>query len=252
MKKRMAPGRSRGFRMLGVAALFAACAPAADTPTPRPIVIYSGARLSAAPERMEEADVWVREAMTDIQENPAFLISTLPVPREIYPWDGLEIEGDTARVAYNNRAPDTRTPYMIYAYLHLMREMGQLDQWLPGTQALEGYELERAILAQVSEVWLYGRTVFDAHAYQPLEELIYATESGYLDAFILTARPEKFETERDRWLGNIPDGEYQYTAWFEETFQELPPGLRAEEFEVMPDGEARPDSVAADTTGGLR
>lgn len=244
----------RPVRILPVllAALVASCAPTTDTPTPRPIVIYSGARLNAAPERMQEADVWVREAMTDIQENPGFMVVTLPVPQAIYPWDHLEIEGDTVEIAYNGAATDARTPFMVYGFLHLMSEMGQLDQWLPGAQGLEGYELERAILAQVSEVWLYGRTVFDAHAHQPLEELIYSTENGYLDAFILTARPEEFAEARERWLSNIPDGQYQYETWFEQTFQELPPGLRSKEPLAPPEGSVQDSTEVGDTTGVVR
>lgn len=224
----------------------AACAPPGDTPTPRPIVIHSGARLTASPERMERADAWVREAMENIQEDPTFLIRTLQVPEMVYPWDGLEIEGDTAQVAYQSTAVDARTPYMIYAHLHLMKEMGRLDTWLPDASDLEDFELERAILAQVSEVWLYGRTVFDASAHLPLEELMYSAENGYLDAFILTARPDEFADARDAWLNAKPEGEEEYVAWFQQVFQNQPPGLRPAAEELAPGGQAPAD------TAGLR
>ena len=90
----------------------------------------------------------------------------------------------------------------------------------------EGYALERAILARVSDAWLYGRAVFDMPPYGPLDELLYSTEYGYLDAFILTARPEEFEGERREWLEANPAKEDEYRGWFAETFERAPPGLR--------------------------
>ena len=75
-----------------MAAALVACAPAANVPTPRPIVIFSGARLSASPERMEVVDVWVREEMANIQEDPTFLVATDYRAEIVYPWEGLRIK----------------------------------------------------------------------------------------------------------------------------------------------------------------
>ena len=115
---------------------------------------------------------------------------------------------------------------MIYGHLHLMARHGRLDEWLPEAVGLEGYDLERAFMARVSDVWLYGRTVFDAAPHQPLEELIYATENGYLDAFLLTARAEEFPDEAERWQAERPNEREAYLTWFDQTFQDEPPGVR--------------------------
>ena len=205
-----------------------ACAagPAA-LPDPRPLVIRSGARLHPEKPRMEEIDRWFRPQMENIEQDPTFLIETVVRDSEAYPWESLLIEGDTARIGVEGgRSPEARTAYMIYAHLHLMKVMGRLDEFLPGAEEAEGYALERAILARVSDVWLYGRGVFDATAYDPLEELTYSNESGNLDAFILTARGEEFGEERRAWLQEDPDALERYRQWFVDTFEREPPGLR--------------------------
>lgn len=225
-----------------------ACATQSSAPTPRTIVIYSGARLTAAPERMALVDEWVRAEMTNIQEDPTFMIMTIYQVDIVYPWEELELVADTAKVSVQGRASDARTPYMIYAHLHLMKEMGRLDEWLPGAQELEGFELERAILSRVSDVWLYGRTTFDAAPHLPLEELIYATESGYLDALILTARPDEFPEALAAWKEERPDEQAAYIAWFQDTFQDQPPGLRPERQPTVADSA----SATADTAGAPR
>ncbi len=225
-----------------------ACATQTSSPSPRTIVIYSGARLTAAPERMALVDEWVRAEMANIQEDPTFMIMTIYQADIVYPWEELELVADTAKVSVQGRSADARTPYMIYAHLHLMKKMGRLDEWLPGAQELEGFELERAILSRVSDVWLYGRTTFDAAPHLPLEELIYATESGYLDAFILTARREEFPEAHARWREERPEEQAEYIAWFQETFQDQPPGLRPERAPVVADSA----SATADTTGVAR
>jgi hypothetical protein len=73
---------------------------------------------------------------------------------------------------------------------------------------------------------LLGRTSYDAVAYDPLEELLYSNEAGYLDAFILTARGEEFAEEREAWLREDPEALERYRQWFLETFDREPPGLR--------------------------
>jgi hypothetical protein len=110
-----------------------------------------------------------------------------------------------------------------------MDMMNRLDEVIPEAVGMEGYELERAILARVSDAWLYGRSAFDIPPYGPLDELLYSYENGYLDAFIFTARPEEFEEERSTWLEANPGGEEEYRQWFVDTFEIEPPGLRQAE-----------------------
>ena len=107
-----------------------------------------------------------------------------------------------------------------------MDKMDRLDEFLSEAVGADGYELERAILARVSDAWMYGRAVFDIPPYAPLDELLFSRENGYLDAFILTARPEEFEEERDAWLRENPGREEEYVRWFLETFETEPPGRR--------------------------
>jgi hypothetical protein len=226
MQARVWYGRIRRG-LVGAGALvvlgLSACATQTASSSPRTIVIYSG-------------------------EDPTFMIMTIYQVDIVYPWEELELVADTAKVSVQGRSADARTPYMIYAHLHLMKRMGRLDEWLPGAQELEGFELERAILSRVSDVWLYGRTTFDAAPHLPLEELIYATESGYLDAFILTSRPDEFPEALARWREERPEEQAAYIAWFQETFQDQPPGLRPERSTVVADSA----SAAADTTGAAR
>ena len=176
---------------------------------------------------MEEIDAWFRPEMENIEQDPTFLIDAVDRDTPAYPWESLLIVGDTARIGVEARkAPEAVTAYEIYAHLHLMKDMGRLDEFLPGAADAEGYILERAILARVSDVWLYGRGVYGATAYDPLEELLYSNENGYLDAFILTARGEEFGEERQRWLQEDPEALEQYQQWFVDTFSREPPGLR--------------------------
>ena len=145
---------------------------------------------------------------------------------EVYPWEGMEIVGDTVRVHVDPRAPDSRLPFEIYGHLHLMAHMGRQEEWLPEAPAATGYDLERAILSRVADAWTLGRTVFDTQPYQPLDELIYAKQQGYLDAFIFTARPDEFGEARAKWARDNPNQADEYRNWFVETFNKEPPGLR--------------------------
>ncbi|MEE8148194.1 MAG: hypothetical protein V3T24_11360 [Longimicrobiales bacterium] len=104
--------------------------------------------------------------------------------------------------------------------------MDRLAEWAPEAVELEGYDLERAILSRVSDAWFYGRSVFDLAPYGPLDELMFAKENGYLDAFILTARADEFRDARRKWLDENPDGTEGYRTWFRETFERDPKGLR--------------------------
>jgi hypothetical protein len=222
--------RRHGWRLrtaLIASALAAgACAAASGLPTPRTLVVRSGVRITADEGRMNEIDVWVREQLDNIEFDPSFLVYSPPTSEQTYPWDGLEVGPDTVVVLVYAGAPETRNFLQIYGHFHLMKRMGRLDEFLPEAVDAEGYELERAILARVADAWLYGRAVFDTPPYGPLDELLFAHENGYLDAFILTARPEEFEEPRDTWLRENPGREEEYVRWFVETFETQPPGRR--------------------------
>ncbi|GMR13371.1 MAG: hypothetical protein BMS9Abin29_1578 [Gemmatimonadota bacterium] len=214
------------FQALLFLPLVAGCAATTGLPKPRSLVVRSGARLTADLPRMAAVNDWLLEELDNIVEDPSFFIATRAVKDPVYPWEGFTIAGDTATVRLQGSAPDARQPYEVYAHLHLMKKMNRLDEWLPDAVGLEGYELERAILARVSDAWLYGRTLFDLAPYAPLDELIFANENGYLDAFILTARAAEFRAERRRWLDENPNATQEYRAWFRRIFERDPKGLR--------------------------
>jgi hypothetical protein len=177
--------------------------------------------------RLEQINAWFVAQQENIDLDPTFLINVVDRPTPAYPWESLYIEGDTANVGLEiSRSLEAQYPYMAYAHYHLMREMGRLEEFLPEAAGLEGYELERMILGRVADAWLLGRASYDAVAYDPLEEIMYANEAGYLDAFILTARGEEFDRERQAWLREDPEAQDRYRAWFLETFEREPPGMR--------------------------
>ncbi len=211
-----------------LALILSACgARAPQLPESRTIIIRSGVRVFPDRERLEEIDAWFRSQMDNIDRDPSFLIEVVPRDTPAYPWESLHIEGDTAKIGVERgRAQDARTAYVLYAHFRLMKEMGRLDEFLPQAEYLEGYDLERAILSRVAEAWLLGRSVYDAAAYDPLEELLYSNEFGFMDAFILTAREDEFPEERRQWLEEDPEALERYRRWFVETFSEEPPGLR--------------------------
>lgn len=208
--------------------LLGGCAAAApDIPDPRPLIIFSGARIRVDKERMKAINEWVTREQTNITDDPAFLVQTNFAVDEVYPWQGLEFAGsDTVKVRLDPRAQDARLVFEIYGHLHLMARMGRQEEWLPEAPAANGYDLERAILARISDAWLLGRSTFDTQPYAPLDELIYANENGYLDAFIFTARPDEFGEARARWAREKPGEAEAYRTWFMETFNREPPGLR--------------------------
>ena len=216
---------SRAVLIAGVLAA-GACTGAYSLPAPRPLVVRSGARLYADEARLNIIDIWVREHQENIVLDPSFLIAEKGSEEETYPWEGLTIIGDTAEVLVYAAAPESGSFLSFYGHFHLMDKMDRLDEFLPEAVGADGYELERAILARVSDAWMYGRAVFDIPPYAPLDELLFSRENGYLDAFILTARPEEFEEERDAWLRENPGREEEYVRWFLETFETEPPGRR--------------------------
>ena len=182
--------------------------------------------MRADEARIEEIDLWVRDQQDNITADPSFWIIQKSVPTDIYPWEGLRISNDTAEVEVPLSTPDAGSIISFYGHFHMMKVMERLDEFLPEAMDAEGYELERAILKRISDAWLYGRASFDLSPYGPLDELLYSTEYGYLDAFILTARPDEFEGERRDWLEANPGREDEYRGWFVATFEREPPGLR--------------------------
>ncbi len=222
---------SPNFRraLLAVAALATlACGTAQmELPDPRRLVILSGERLAPTKEQMEGVDAWLREQVDSIELDPSFMIYTNAQEGPIYPWERLELnaQGDTAHVSAQ-ATPGISWPYTIYAHLHLMAVQNRLDRWLPEAVGASGFELEKAILARVADSWLYQRSIFDAPPYGILDELMYSKENGYLDAFILTARPDAFVEARRDWLATDPGAQDDYVAWFRTAFERDPPGLR--------------------------
>ena len=229
------PGQvlSRG-PILGLAmALLAACGGGQpELPPPRPLVVTSGARLTADAERLKTIHEWLTLEMDNIREDPTFYIEGIPGAEDTYPWETLILSApappapDTARFQYGRGNPDVETTYMIYAHLHIMKRMERLEEWLPEFKDAEGYALEREIVSRAADSWLLGRAIFDTQPSQILDELIYAKESGHLDAFLFTVRPDDFKEEREAWVRDNPDRLEQYKAWFRETFGTEPPGIR--------------------------
>ena len=81
----------------------------------------------------------------------------------------------------------------------------------------------------VANVWILGRTVFDTQPFAPLDELAYAKYFDFLDAFIFTARPDLYGSERAQWVRENPERAGEYREWFTETFNREPPGVRAKD-----------------------
>jgi hypothetical protein len=195
-------------------------------PAPRPIIVSSGERIRVEPARMDSIYAWLTAENENIELDPTFLLDGTPAARQRLPWESLRIEGDTAFVEYDRASPDIVTPYNVYAHLHLMKQMDRLDEWLPDHADAEGYELERAIVARMSDAWLLGRATFDSPAYRPLDEVMYANEAGFLDAYLLVARAEEFPDERARWERENPGKLEEYLTWYRRVFGGDPPGMR--------------------------
>lgn len=198
-----------------------------ELPEPRRLVVHSGERLVASEEQMQEVDTWLREQMDSIRIDPSFLIDVEFDEGPVYPWEGLTINerADTARIRVQG-TPGATPPYLIYAHLHLMAAQNRLDRWLPEVAGGNDFEVERAVLARVSDSWLYARTILGAYPYGLLDELVYSAHHGFLDAWLLTARPGAFVEARRAWLADNPTGPADYAEWFRKTFEREPPGLR--------------------------
>lgn len=207
--------------------MLSACASGGRSiPAPRSVVIFSGARLRVEPARADSIYDWVTEEQYNIQEDPSFWVITQPTVDETYPWEGLNTRADSVSVRVPMGSQDTELVFQIYGHLHLMATMGRQEEWLPEAPDATGYALERAILSRTADAWILGRTVYNTNPYGPLDELAYAKENGHLDAFIFTARPSEFVSDRAEWVRANPGAMERYREWFLDTFSREPPGLR--------------------------
>ncbi len=197
-----------------------------SVPAPRPIIVFSGARLRVDQARMDTVYAWVTREDLNIQEDPSFLVISQPTVDEAYPWLGLELGRDSVTVRVPMGVPEANLVYQIYGHLHLMAQMGRLDEWLPEAPEAVGYDLERAILSRTADAWILARASFNTPPYGPLDELAYAKEGGFLDAFVFTARPSEFVAERAEYVRANPGQMERYREWFLDTFSREPPGLR--------------------------
>ncbi|MDE2793446.1 MAG: hypothetical protein OXL34_01400 [Gemmatimonadota bacterium] len=220
--------RARCGLLATIVIIAAACVSAeAVLREPRRLVIHSGERLAPARERMEEIDDRVREQHDSIREDLSFMINHGAQEGPAYPWETLEINetGDTAYIHYQDRT-GLAGPYLLYAHLHLMVAQDRLGRWLPEADGATTYEIEKAILSVMSDAWMLLRSVYDARPYDLLEELMYSRENDYLDAYILTARPDAFVEARRTWMAENPEQRDAFIAWFRKAFERDPPGVR--------------------------
>jgi hypothetical protein len=235
------PGTALVVGLLGVGIL-AACAGTTPLPQTRSVITLTGERVQADPEAMVEVDAWLRPQLEDI-ERKGDRIRLLQEERPVYPWQTLEITGDTAMVSVQQGQGDAETPFLLYAHFRLMAEEGgeALAPWLPEAvpeegPAAEGFELERMILRRIADVWLLGRSVFDTTPYGPLDELLYANEAGFLEEFMLTSQPERFEAEAEAHFSANPERREAFRRWFLQTFEREGPGFLQEPASSVPDG----------------
>lgn len=193
-------------------------------PEPRTLVLRSGARLTIDDmDRMRVIYDEVDRELRNIELDPTFLIGTRPDPRDLYPWETLDITGDTAWVNFNRTHPEVSQVYSIYAHLHLMRRMGRLDEWLPEVADAEGWPLEQAIMTRVAEAWLLGRALYDFTPYELMDELAWAVDAGWLDELLLTLRGNEFAEAKAAWLAEDPESQQAFATWYRETFGRAPP-----------------------------
>lgn len=235
------PGRATTIALL-MSPMLGACGGQTPPPETRSVIVYSGVRLQPDAERMAEVESWLRPQLEEIQTNPGFLIRMIREDETRYPWDGLEIYGDTADIHLQTTAADAETPYQIYAHLRLVQDYGTLEEWAPEAAGLEGLEAEEAILTRVADVWLLGRSVFDTQPFGPMDELLYSSEYGYLEDFILATQGDRFAEERERYLEERPERAEEFEEWLEATFERTEPGYLADSDDELVSG----DSVRAD------
>lgn len=180
---------------------------------------------------MKVVNEWVTREQVNIEQDPSFLVVTNGVVQETFPWEGMTLGIDSGQDSVTLDVPlggrDARLVYELYGHMHLMARTGRQEEWLPEAPDAVGYDLERAIVTRIADAWILGRTVFDTQPFAPLDELAYAKDSGFLDAFIFTARPGEFAASRTQWARENPGEAERYRDWFLETFNQEPPGIRA-------------------------
>ena len=192
--------------------------------SPRPLVVFSGARIQPDSAHLDDVDDWFQRAAEVIEQDPTFMVVVDDLPRPAYPWETLEFRGeDTVRVALAG-VPDPALTYEIYGFLHLMKRMERIEPWFPEAATLEGYDLERFILDRTADTWLLLRSVYGAQPYAPLDEMVYAQDRGYLDEMILSARASEFPEVREAYIAEHPGRIEEYRTWFRETFDRDAPG----------------------------
>lgn len=213
--------------LLVVLPALAACGGTATLPELRTVIVFSGERISPDPERLEEVEQRLRPQLEDIDQNPSFLIRVNREGSAAYPWDTLEMDGDTVSITVARAATDAETPYLVYAHLHIMAERDELGEWLPEAEeeGLVGLELEEAILRRVSDIWLLGRSAFDTQAFGPLDELLYARERGLLRSFVLATQGDRFAEDRERHAEENPEWEEELSDFLARTFERDAPGF---------------------------
>jgi hypothetical protein len=148
------------------------------------------------------------------------------VPRETpsYPWESLVLDPDSATIGVQRGYDYGVEIFNLYAHYRLMKQEGRIEEFLPGGESLEGFALERAIVERISDAWFLARAVYQAEAFQPLEEILFSNEAGFLDALLFSARGDEFEEEREAWLAEDPEAPENFRQWFLETFDKDPPG----------------------------
>lgn len=219
----MSQPRRGVFTTLALAAvtLTAACGPRPlELPEPRPLIISSGARLSGDADQLKKVYEWVNAEIETIDLDPSFWVTASPTSTDVYPWETVEISEnqDTVSVQYRRSSPDLLQVYQIYAHLQLMAARGDIAEYLPAAEGLEGFALESVIMSWISDAWLLGRASFDFAPYPKMDELIYAKDAEMLDGLILVLRGYEFPEARDAWLAERPNGEEQVKTWYRQTF----------------------------------
>lgn len=207
-----------------VALAIGGCAGPSTIEPPRSIIIFSGARIQADMDRMNTTDLWFRE-LNDYLERNRGLVRVLAVEERVYPWETLEAVGDSLIVARDGNALDVEGPFRAYGFLRLAEERNLLVDWLPDAEGMSGFDLELEILARTADVWLLGRSVYDTAPYEPLDELIYAREGGFLREFALVTQEERFPDEHAAHFEANPERADAFRAWFEDTFERSGPGF---------------------------
>lgn len=193
-------------------------------PDPRPIVNRQGARIALDDDRAQEIYLWVDAQIDEIQQNPSFWVISSESSSDLLPWETLDLTatGDSATVQVPATVPDVQQIYQIYAHLHIMQVRGTIAEWLPGADTLSGWDLEVAIVDRMAEAWLLGRASYSFTPYAPVDQILYASESGMLEPLLLSLRGFEFPEARDAWLESNPGGEAEFRAWYEGTLGGAP------------------------------